>query len=50
MTVAYRKVHGLDTQIVRIFNTYGPRMALDDGRALPAFVCAALRDRSVSQH
>ncbi|MDA1195613.1 MAG: SDR family oxidoreductase [Planctomycetota bacterium] len=43
MTVAYRKVHGLDTQIVRIFNTYGPRMALDDGRALPAFVCAALR-------
>ncbi len=43
MTMAYRKVHGLDTQIVRIFNTYGPRMALDDGRALPAFVSAALR-------
>jgi dTDP-glucose 4,6-dehydratase len=43
MTTAYRNVHGLDTQIVRIFNTYGPRMAIEDGRALPAFVCAALR-------
>lgn len=42
MTTAYRHVHGLDTQIVRIFNTYGPRMALEDGRALPAFVSAAL--------
>ena len=43
ITTAYRNVHGLDTQIVRIFNTYGPRMALEDGRALPAFVTAALR-------
>ncbi len=43
MTMAYRNVHGLNTQIVRIFNTYGPRMAIEDGRALPAFVCAALR-------
>jgi dTDP-glucose 4,6-dehydratase len=43
LTSAYRTVHGLDTQIVRIFNTYGPRMALVDGRALPAFVTAALR-------
>jgi dTDP-glucose 4,6-dehydratase len=42
MTMAYGNVHGLDTHIVRIFNTYGPRMALEDGRALPAFVLAAL--------
>jgi dTDP-glucose 4,6-dehydratase len=42
LTRAYRNVHGLDTQIVRIFNTYGPRMALEDGRALPAFLTAAL--------
>ncbi len=43
ITVAYRQQHDLDAQIVRIFNTYGPRMAIDDGRALPAFVGAALR-------
>ncbi len=43
MTMAYRNVHGLQTQIVRIFNTYGPRMDIEDGRALPAFVGAALR-------
>ena len=43
MTGAYRKMHGVQTQIVRIFNTYGPRMAIEDGRALPAFVTAALR-------
>jgi dTDP-glucose 4,6-dehydratase len=45
MTVAYRRVHGLDTQIVRIFNTYGPRMAIDDRRALPEFVVSALGGR-----
>ncbi len=43
MTIAYRAQHGMDTQIVRIFNTYGPRMAVEDGRALPEFVKAALR-------
>ena len=43
MTMAYRRVHGVETHIVRIFNTYGPRMRLEDGRALPAFVCQALR-------
>ncbi len=43
MTVAYRRMHGLETQIVRIFNTYGPRMAIEDGRALPAFVTAAIK-------
>jgi dTDP-glucose 4,6-dehydratase len=42
LSTAYRNVHGLDTQIVRLFNTYGPRMDIDDGRALPAFVKAAL--------
>jgi dTDP-glucose 4,6-dehydratase len=40
---AYRRVHGLSTRIVRIFNTYGPRMRLDDGRVVPAFVSQALR-------
>jgi len=43
MTMAYHRVHGLDTRIVRIFNTYGPRMRIDDGRALPNFFCQALR-------
>jgi dTDP-glucose 4,6-dehydratase len=43
MTMAYHRYHGLDTRIVRIFNTYGPRMRLDDGRALPAFLGQALR-------
>jgi dTDP-glucose 4,6-dehydratase len=43
ITMAYRKVHGIRTQIVRIFNTYGPRMRFDDGRALPAFLAAAVR-------
>jgi dTDP-glucose 4,6-dehydratase len=38
MTMAYHRVHGLDTRIVRIFNTYGPRMRLTDGRAIPTFV------------
>ena len=47
ITVAYRQQHGIDAQIVRIFNTYGPRMAIEDGRALPAFVGAALRGESL---
>ncbi len=43
MTMAYHRFHQVDTRIVRIFNTYGPRMRLDDGRALPALMSAALR-------
>lgn len=43
MTMAYNRYHGVETRIVRIFNTYGPRMRLDDGRVLPAFVGQALR-------
>ncbi len=43
LTMAYHRTHGLDTRIVRIFNTYGPRMRLDDGRALPNFLLQALR-------
>jgi dTDP-glucose 4,6-dehydratase len=43
MTMAYQRVHGARTAIARIFNTYGPRMALDDGRVVPAFIDQALR-------
>ena len=43
MAMAYHRFHGLDIHIVRIFNTYGPRMRLMDGRAIPAFLCQALR-------
>lgn len=43
MTMAYHRYHGVETRIVRIFNTYGPRMRLDDGRVLPAFLGQALR-------
>ena len=43
LTMAYQRTHGLDTKIVRIFNTYGPRMRLRDGRAIPTFLCQALR-------
>jgi dTDP-glucose 4,6-dehydratase len=42
MTMAYHRVHGVDTRIVRIFNTYGPRMRPKDGRVVPAFICQAL--------
>ena len=42
LTMAYHRFHGIDTRIVRIFNTYGPRMSLDDGRALPNFLKQAL--------
>lgn len=43
LTMAYHRTHGLDTRIVRIFNTYGPRMRLDDGRVVPNFIGQALR-------
>src|SRR5215217_5859057 len=48
MTVAYHRYHGLDRKIVRIFNTYGPRMRLNDGRAVPAFMSQALRSEDVT--
>ncbi|HXG89297.1 MAG TPA: UDP-glucuronic acid decarboxylase family protein [Vicinamibacterales bacterium] len=48
MTVAYHRFHGLDTKIVRIFNTYGPRMRIRDGRAVPAFISQALRNEDVT--
>jgi dTDP-glucose 4,6-dehydratase len=48
MTVAYRRFHGVDTKIVRIFNTYGPRMRVKDGRAVPAFMSQALRNEDVT--
>lgn len=50
LTMAYHRVHGLDTAIVRIFNTYGARMRLDDGRAVPAFFSAALANRPLPVH
>ncbi len=43
LTMAYHRYHGVDTRIVRIFNTFGPRMRLDDGRAVPNFITQALR-------
>ncbi len=43
LTMAYHNYHGVDTRIARIFNTYGPRMRMDDGRVVPNFVCQALR-------
>ncbi len=43
LTMAYHRSHGVNTHIVRIFNTYGPRMRLADGRAVPAFLCQALK-------
>lgn len=48
MTMAYHTFHNLETRIVRIFNTYGPRMRLNDGRALPAFVGQALRGEDIT--
>src|SRR4026208_238359 len=48
MTMAYHRVHGVQTRIVRIFNTYGPRMRLNDGRALPAFIGQALRGEDLT--
>lgn len=48
MTMAYHRFHGLETRIIRIFNTYGPRMRLNDGRALPAFIGQALRGEDIT--
>ena len=48
ITLAYHRAHGVDTKIVRIFNTYGPRMRLHDGRAVPAFMSQALRNEDVT--
>ena len=48
ITMAYHTFHGLDTKIVRIFNTYGPRMRLNDGRVLPAFIGQALRGEDLT--
>jgi dTDP-glucose 4,6-dehydratase len=48
MTVAYHRYHQLDAKIVRIFNTYGPRMRVKDGRAVPAFISQALRNEDVT--
>ena len=48
MTTAYHRYHGLDTRIVRIFNTYGPRMRVDDGRAVPNFIAQALQGRDLT--
>jgi dTDP-glucose 4,6-dehydratase len=48
ITMAYHRVHGVETRIVRIFNTYGPRMRVEDGRAIPAFLSQALRQEDVT--
>jgi dTDP-glucose 4,6-dehydratase len=48
ITTAYHNKHNIDIRIVRIFNTYGPRMRINDGRALPAFMCQALRGEPIT--
>ena len=48
ITMAYHRVHGVQTRIVRIFNTYGPRMRVEDGRAIPAFLSQALKNEDVT--
>jgi dTDP-glucose 4,6-dehydratase len=48
LTMAYHRFHNIDTRIVRIFNTYGPRMRLDDGRVVPNFIQQALQDKPLS--
>lgn len=50
MVMAYHRSHGLDTRIVRIFNTYGPRMKLDDGRVVPNFLCQAIEGKPLTIH
>jgi dTDP-glucose 4,6-dehydratase len=50
ITMAYRRHHGVDTRIVRIFNTYGPRMRPDDGRMVPSFVTQALSGQPLTVH
>ncbi|MFH1835374.1 MAG: UDP-glucuronic acid decarboxylase family protein [Methanobacteriota archaeon] len=48
MTMAYHRVHGVDSRIVRIFNTYGPKMRVHDGRAIPEFISQALKDEPIT--
>ncbi|MFO1476979.1 MAG: UDP-glucuronic acid decarboxylase family protein [Verrucomicrobiota bacterium] len=48
MTMAYQREHGVQTRIVRIFNTYGPRMRINDGRVVPAFVSQALKNKPIT--
>jgi len=48
MTMAYHRHHGVDVRIVRIFNTFGPRMQINDGRAIPNFFCQAIRNQSIT--
>ena len=48
ITVAYHRYHGVDAKIVRIFNTYGPRMRINDGRAVPTFISQALKHEDVT--
>ncbi len=48
MVMAYHRYHGVETRIVRIFNTYGPRMRIHDGRAIPAFISQSLRGEDVT--
>ncbi len=48
MTMAYMRTHGLETRIARIFNTYGPRMRMRDGRVVPNFICQALRNEPIT--
>jgi dTDP-glucose 4,6-dehydratase len=50
LTMAYHRVHGVDCRIVRIFNTFGPRLRMDDGRAVPTFVSQALAGRPITVH
>ena len=50
MTMAYHRVHNVDTRIIRIFNTYGPRMRMKDGRAIPAFITQAIRGEPIAIH
>src|SRR5262249_1192402 len=48
LTMAYHREHGVATRIVRIFNTYGPRMRLNDGRVVPAFISQALKNKPLT--
>jgi dTDP-glucose 4,6-dehydratase len=48
LTMAYHRIHHVDTRIVRIFNTYGPRMRVDDGRAVPSFITQVLRGEPIT--
>ena len=50
MTMAYNRIHGIPTRIARIFNTYGPRMRVNDGRVLPSFMASALRGEDIIVH